>query len=160
MSASMCASAASLLAPEAVSRSPYQDALQGAHSEHGVAGGQQRPHPKRGSPGLDPDDYLRVVGVIVRLLLTGPDPVDRGPRGAVNTSCLPTGCPSVAAVSAAIVDDGQAQAVAGGVLAIRSRHGPRRRRPVKVRVDKSYHSTDIWPVCTVAGSRRASPLTA
>ncbi|GLZ08903.1 IS5 family transposase [Actinomadura sp. NBRC 104412] len=53
------------------------------------------------------------------------------------------GLPLVVAVSAANVHDGQAlQPLPMALPAIRSRRGPRRRGPVKVRADKAYHSAE------------------
>ncbi|WP_200872006.1 transposase, partial [Actinomadura welshii] len=53
------------------------------------------------------------------------------------------GLPLVVAVSAANVHDSQAfKPLLMALPAIRSRRGPRRRRPVKVRADKAYHSAE------------------
>jgi IS5 family transposase len=53
------------------------------------------------------------------------------------------GLPLVVAISAANVHDSQAfKPLLMVLLAIRSRRGPRRRRPVKVRADKAYDSTE------------------
>ncbi len=53
------------------------------------------------------------------------------------------GLPLVVAVSAANVHDSQAlKPLLMALPAIRSRRGPRRRRPVKIRADKAYHSAD------------------
>ncbi|WP_433236470.1 IS5 family transposase [Actinomadura nitritigenes] len=53
------------------------------------------------------------------------------------------GLPLVVAVSAANVHDSQAlKPLLMASPAIRSRRGPRRRRPVKVRADKAYHSAE------------------
>ena len=60
MSASMCASPASLLAPDTPCRSRYRAACSGLTAIHRVAGRDQRLHP-RTAVGLDPDHHLGVV---------------------------------------------------------------------------------------------------
>jgi IS5 family transposase len=53
------------------------------------------------------------------------------------------GLPLVVAVSAANVHDSQAlKPLLVALPAIRSRRGPRRRRPAKMRADKAYHSAE------------------
>ncbi|MEU7602876.1 transposase [Streptomyces sp. NPDC041003] len=74
--------------------------------------------------------------------LTGPNPVNRGKAG----SKLPVltdaqGLPVAVGASAANVNDVQAlRPLVLGIPAVRSRRGPRRRHPDKVRADKAYHS--------------------
>ncbi|WP_435796942.1 transposase [Streptomyces flaveolus] len=51
--------------------------------------------------------------------------------------------PLAVAVSGANVHDSQAsKALILGIPAVRSRRGPRRRKPVKVRADKAYYSAE------------------
>jgi transposase len=53
------------------------------------------------------------------------------------------GIPMALAVSGANVHDSQAfKPLILGIPDIRSRRGPRRRRPVKIRADKAYHSAE------------------
>ncbi|MER6810198.1 transposase [Spirillospora sp. NPDC000708] len=59
--------------------------------------------------------------------------------------CCPTllGCRWWSLCSAANVHDSQAlKPLLMALPAIRSRRGPRRRRPVKMRADKAYHSAE------------------
>ncbi|WP_158581741.1 IS5 family transposase [Actinomadura spongiicola] len=76
--------------------------------------------------------------------LTGPNPVDRGKKGSkLHVLSDAAGLPLVVAVSAANVHDSRAlKPLLMALPAIRSRRGPRRRRPVKVRADKAYHSAE------------------
>ncbi|WP_407921568.1 IS5 family transposase [Actinomadura soli] len=76
--------------------------------------------------------------------LTGPNPVDRGKKGSkLHVLSDAAGLPLVVAVSAANVHDSQAfKPLFMALPAIRSRRGPRRRRPVKARADKAYHSAE------------------
>ncbi|CAL9648891.1 IS5 family transposase ISAzba7 (plasmid) [Streptomyces sp. enrichment culture] len=58
-------------------------------------------------------------------------------------SCPPQGLPLTLGVSGANVHDSQALLpLVLGIPAIRSRRGPRRRRPGRLRADKAYHSAD------------------
>ncbi|WP_374113487.1 IS5 family transposase [Frankia sp. AgB1.8] len=72
--------------------------------------------------------------------LTGPSPVDRGKKGSkIHVLSGAEGLPLVVAVSGANLHDSQALvALVTGIPAIRSRRGPRRRRPVKLPADKGY----------------------
>jgi transposase len=72
--------------------------------------------------------------------LTGPNPVDRGKPGSkLHVLSDATGLPLLVGVSAANTHDSQAlQPLVMGIPAIRSRRGPRRRRPDKLRADKGY----------------------
>jgi transposase len=74
--------------------------------------------------------------------LTGPNPVDRGKPGSkLHVLSDAAGIPLVVGVSAANTHDSQAlQPMVAGLPAIRSRRGPRRRRPAKLRADKGYHA--------------------
>ncbi|MDL4819312.1 IS5 family transposase [Actinomadura sp. OS1-43] len=76
--------------------------------------------------------------------LTSPNPVDRGKKGSkLHVLSDAAGLPLVVAVSAANVHDSQAlKPLLMALPAIRSRRGPRRRRPVKVRADKAYNSAE------------------
>ncbi|MEU3265656.1 IS5 family transposase [Streptomyces bacillaris] len=76
--------------------------------------------------------------------LTGPNPVDRGKKGSkLHVLSEAQGIPPAVAVSGANVHDSQAfKPLLLGLPAIRSRRGPRRRRPVKVRADKAYFSAE------------------
>ncbi|WP_079041830.1 transposase [Streptomyces aureus] len=75
--------------------------------------------------------------------LAGPNPVDRGKKGSkLHVLSDAQGLPA-AAVSGANVHDSQAfKPLALDIPAVRSRLGPRRRKPVKVRADKAYHSAE------------------
>ncbi|MGQ4439270.1 IS5 family transposase [Streptomyces violaceoruber] len=74
--------------------------------------------------------------------LTGPNPVDRGKAGSkLHILTDAQGLPMVLGVSAANVNDVQALVpLILGLPAVRSRRGPRRRHPGKLRADKAYHS--------------------
>ena len=76
--------------------------------------------------------------------LTGPNPVDRGKPGSkIHVLSDANGLPLVLGVSAANTNDGQAlQPLVAGIPAIRSRRGPRRRRPGKLRADKGYDAAE------------------
>lgn len=76
--------------------------------------------------------------------LTGPNPVDRGKKGSkLHVLSEAQGLPLVVGVSGANLHDSQAfKPMILGIPAIRSRRGPRRRRPQKVRADKAYYSSE------------------
>lgn len=81
--------------------------------------------------------------------LTGPNPVDRGKKGS-KPHVLPEaqGIPLAVAVSGASTHDRVAlKPPIRGIPAVRSRRGPRRRRPVELRADKAYFSAEhlTWP---------------
>ncbi|GLZ08165.1 hypothetical protein Acsp03_56310 [Actinomadura sp. NBRC 104412] len=80
---------------------------------------------------------------------TGPDPVDRDRKGStLHVLSDAAGLPPVVAVSAVGLHDSKAfKPLLMALPAIRSRRGPRRRRPVKARVGKAYHSAGhlAWP---------------
>ncbi|MFI2189076.1 IS5 family transposase [Streptomyces sioyaensis] len=76
--------------------------------------------------------------------LTGPNPVDRGKKGSkLHVLSDAQGVPLTVAVSGANMHDSLAlEPLILGIPAIRSRRGPRRRRPVKLRADKAYFSAE------------------
>ncbi|GHG95118.1 hypothetical protein Srubr_36740 [Streptomyces rubradiris] len=82
---------------------------------------RQRPDPQRGH-------------------LTGPNPTDRGKKGSkIHLTVDRTGLPLSIGISAANLHDSQALIpLVRGIPSIRSRRGPRRRRPGKLHGDKGY----------------------
>ncbi|MER5325483.1 IS5 family transposase [Streptosporangium roseum] len=72
--------------------------------------------------------------------LTGPSPVDRGKPGAkIHLITERTGLPIAVAISAANTHDSLAlEPLVRSIPPIRSRRGPRRRRPAKLHGDKGY----------------------
>ncbi|KNB49777.1 transposase [Streptomyces caatingaensis] len=76
--------------------------------------------------------------------LTGPNPVDRGKSASkLHVLTDARGIPLAVAVSAANTHDSLAlKPLALGIPAVRSRRGPRRRRPGKLRADKAYCSKE------------------
>ncbi|WP_412081005.1 IS5 family transposase [Streptomyces sp. MCL20-2] len=72
--------------------------------------------------------------------LTGPNPVDRGKKGLkIHLITERTGLPISIGISAANTHDSQAlESLVRGIPPIRSRRGPRRRRPAKLHGDKGY----------------------
>ncbi|CAL9330983.1 hypothetical protein SUDANB146_00069 [Streptomyces sp. enrichment culture] len=76
--------------------------------------------------------------------LTGRNPVDRGKRGRkLHVLSDAQGLSLALGVSGTNVHDSQALLpLVLGIPAIRSRRGPRRRRPGRLRADKAYHSAD------------------
>lgn len=72
--------------------------------------------------------------------MTGPNPVDRGKPGCkLHVLSDAAGIPLVVGISAANTHDSQAlRPLVAGIPAIRTRRGPRRRRPTKLRADKGY----------------------
>ncbi|MEV7018888.1 IS5 family transposase [Streptomyces sp. NPDC093991] len=76
--------------------------------------------------------------------LTGRNPVDRGKRGSkLHVLSDAQGLPLTLGVPGANVHDSQALLpLVLGIPAIRSRRGPRRRRPGRLRADKAYHSAE------------------
>lgn len=72
--------------------------------------------------------------------LTGPNPTDRGKKGSkIHLICDRNGLPISVAVSGANLHDSQAlEPLVMGIPPIRSRRGPRRRRPAKLHGDKGY----------------------
>uniref|UniRef100_A0AAU3GXF2 IS5 family transposase n=1 Tax=Streptomyces sp. NBC_01401 TaxID=2903854 RepID=A0AAU3GXF2_9ACTN len=76
--------------------------------------------------------------------LTGPNPVDRGKKGSkLHVLSEAQGLPLSVAVSGANLHGSQAfKPLILAIPAVRSRRGPRRRRPVKIRADKAYYSAE------------------
>ncbi|MFG1755712.1 IS5 family transposase [Streptosporangium sandarakinum] len=72
--------------------------------------------------------------------LTGPNPVDRGKNGTkIHMITERAGLPISVAISAANTHDSLAlEPLVRGIPPIRSRRGPRRRRPAKLHGDKTY----------------------
>ena len=72
--------------------------------------------------------------------LTGPNPVDRGKYGSkIHLLTERTGLPLSVGISGANVHDSQALIpLVKGIPPIRSRRGPRRRKPGKLHADKGY----------------------
>src|SRR5688572_12063513 len=72
--------------------------------------------------------------------LTGPNPVDRGKYGSkIHLITERTGLPISGGISGADVHDSQALIpLVKGIPPIRSRRGPRRRKPGKLHADKGY----------------------
>ncbi|WP_093618499.1 IS5 family transposase [Streptomyces indicus] len=72
--------------------------------------------------------------------LTGPNPTDRGKLGSkIHVICDRNGLPISVGISGANLHDSQALIpLMGGIPPIRSRYGPRRRRPAKLHADKGY----------------------
>nr|WP_232822575.1 IS5 family transposase [Glycomyces dulcitolivorans] len=76
--------------------------------------------------------------------LTGPNPVDRGKAGSkIHVLTDRDGLPLALGVSAANMHDSQAfEPLIQGIPKIRSRRGPRRRKPGKVHADRAYDIPD------------------
>ncbi|WP_246656931.1 IS5 family transposase [Streptomyces rhizosphaericus] len=72
--------------------------------------------------------------------LTGPNPVDRGKKGSkIHLITERTGLPISIGISGANLHDSQAlEPLVRGIPPIRSRRGPRHRRPAKLHGDKGY----------------------
>ena len=72
--------------------------------------------------------------------LTGPNPVDRGKYGSkIHLITERTGLPLSIGISGANVHDSQALIpLVKGIPPVRSRRGPRRRKPGKLHADKGY----------------------
>ncbi|SEN72203.1 Transposase DDE domain-containing protein [Nonomuraea pusilla] len=85
-------------------------------------------------------DRLRQPAGDERGELTGPNPVDRGKKGSkIHLITERTGLPLAVAISAANVHDSLAlEPLVRSIPPIRSRRGPRRRRPGKLHGDKGY----------------------
>ncbi|MFD5538278.1 transposase [Streptomyces sp. NPDC127079] len=92
--------------------------------------------------------------------LTGPNPVDRGKKGSkLHVLSEAQGIPLAVAVSGANVHDSQAfKPLLLSIPSIRSRRGPRRRRPVKVRADKAYFSAEHLAWLRSRGRFRVDPV--
>jgi IS5 family transposase len=85
-------------------------------------------------------DRLRQCPRPQRGRLTGPNPTDRGKNGSkVHLIVDRSGLPLSLGISAANLHDSQALIpLVCGIPPIRSRRGPRRRRPAKLHADKGY----------------------
>ncbi|GDY33558.1 hypothetical protein GTS_51910 [Gandjariella thermophila] len=72
--------------------------------------------------------------------MTGPSPVDRGqPGSTIHAISDRAGLPLAVGVSAANTHDSEAlKPLVNAIPPIRSRRGPRRRKPVKLHGDKAY----------------------
>jgi transposase len=77
--------------------------------------------------------------------LTGPNPVDRGKLGSkIHLLTDRAGIPISVGISAANTHDKLAlQPLVAAIAPIRSRRGPRRRRPAKLHADKGYDYDDL-----------------
>jgi hypothetical protein len=77
--------------------------------------------------------------------MTGPSPVDRGKPGSkIHVLSDRGGLPLSLALSAANTNDAFAlQSLIRTIPAIRSRRGPRRRKPSKLHADKAYDQADL-----------------
>jgi transposase len=77
--------------------------------------------------------------------MTGPSPVDRGKTGSkIHVLSDRAALPLSVAVSAANTNDAYAlKPLVMAIPAIRSRRGPRRRRPAKLHADKAYDQADL-----------------
>ncbi|MDE1674967.1 IS5 family transposase, partial [Nocardia gipuzkoensis] len=77
--------------------------------------------------------------------LTGPSPVDRGKSGSkIHILSDRLGIPLSVAVSAANTNDAEAlRPLVKAVPAVRSRRGPRRRKPAKLHADKAYDTAEL-----------------
>ncbi|GAA5115250.1 hypothetical protein GCM10025762_29590 [Haloechinothrix salitolerans] len=80
--------------------------------------------------------------------MTGPNPVDRGKPGSkLHVLTDRGGLPLATGISAANTPDGFAvKPLVNAIPAIRSRRGPRRRKPGKLHGDKAYNSAErrVW----------------
>ena len=77
--------------------------------------------------------------------MTGPSPVDRGKPGSkIHVLSERAGLPLVVGVSAANTNDSYAlKPLVTAIPAIRSRRGPRRRKPDKLHADKAYDHAEL-----------------
>lgn len=77
--------------------------------------------------------------------MTGPNPVDRGKSGSkIHVLSDRAGLPLAVAVSAANTNDSYAlKPLVMAIPSIRSRRGPRRRKPGKLPADKAYDQADL-----------------
>lgn len=77
--------------------------------------------------------------------MTGPGPVDRGKPGSkIHVLSERAGLPLVVGVSAANTNDSYAlKPLVKTIPAIRSRRGPRRRKPDKLHADKAYDHAEL-----------------
>lgn len=77
--------------------------------------------------------------------MTGPSPVDRGKSGSkIHVLSDRVGLPLSVGISAANTNDAEALGpLVKAVPAIRSRRGPRRRKPAKLHADKAYDAAGL-----------------
>ena len=77
--------------------------------------------------------------------LTGPNPVDRGKSGSkIHLLTDRAGLPISVGISAANTHDKLGlEPLVRGIPPVRSRRGPRRRRPAKLHADKGYDYADL-----------------
>jgi transposase len=77
--------------------------------------------------------------------MTGPSPVDRGKPGSkIHALSDRAGLPLAVAVSAANTNDSYTvKPLVMAIPAIKSRRGPRRRKPAKLHADKAYDQPDL-----------------
>jgi transposase len=89
--------------------------------------------------------------------LTGPNPTDHGKLGSkIHVICDRNGLPLSVGISGANLHDSQALIpLMRGIPPIRSRYGPRRRRPAKLHADKGY-DFDHLPQLATATTDSAS----
>ncbi len=76
--------------------------------------------------------------------MTGPSPVDRGKSGSkIHVLSDRAGIPLSVGISAANTNDAEAlKPLVKAIPAVRSRRGPRRRKPAKLHADKAYDNTE------------------
>ena len=92
----------------------------------------------------------------------GPNPVDRCEPGSEppllsDANALPL---VVGFAAANTHDSAMFVPLLDGIAAIRSRRGPRRRRPDKLHADKGYDADDLRAYCAGSASPHASPAAA
>jgi IS5 family transposase len=77
--------------------------------------------------------------------MTGPNPVDRGKTGSkIHVLSDRAGLPLSVAVSAANTNDAYAlKPLVMAIPAVKSRRGPRRRKPAKLHADKAYDQAEL-----------------
>jgi transposase len=77
--------------------------------------------------------------------MTGPSPVDRGKPGSkIHVLSERGGLPMSVAVSAANTNDSHTlKPLVMAIPAVKSRRGPRRRKPGKLHADKAYDSAEL-----------------
>ncbi|MFI6166447.1 IS5 family transposase [Nocardia sp. NPDC051052] len=77
--------------------------------------------------------------------MTGPSPVDRGKAGSkLHVLSDRAGIPLAVAISAANTNDAEAlRPLVRAIPPVRSRRGPRRRRPGKLHADKAYDTAEL-----------------
>ncbi|MGY2026017.1 transposase [Nocardia gipuzkoensis] len=82
---------------------------------------------------------------LIRGPLAGPSPVDRGKRGSkIHVLSDRAGIPLSVGISSANTNDAEAlRPLVKAIPAIRSRRGPRRRKPGKLHADKAYDTAEL-----------------